>query len=40
AIELLTNARDRGYYMRGELTRNTDLDVLRSLPEFGELQAH
>ncbi|QDV05644.1 Serine/threonine-protein kinase StkP [Planctomycetes bacterium Poly30] len=38
AIDLLTSARDRGYYMRGELTRNTDLDVLRSLPEFGELQ--
>ena len=38
ALELLFNARDRGYYLRGELTRNTDLDVLRSLPSFGELE--
>lgn len=38
AIELLRNARDRGYYLRGELTRNTDLDVLRSLPAFRELE--
>ncbi|MEM1449419.1 MAG: protein kinase [Planctomycetota bacterium] len=37
AMELLGSARDRGYYLRGELTRNTDLDVLRSLPEFREL---
>ncbi|MEM6675307.1 MAG: protein kinase [Planctomycetota bacterium] len=37
AIELLESARDRGYYLRGELTRNTDLDVLRSLPAFREL---
>ncbi len=34
AIELLHSARDRGYYLFGELGRNTDLDVLRSLPGF------
>ena len=34
ALELLRTARDRGYYLFGELSRNTDLDVLRSLPEF------
>lgn len=39
AIDLLQNARDRGYYMRGELARNTDLDKLRSLPGFSDLQA-
>lgn len=39
AVDLLMSARDRGYYMRGELTRNTDLDVLRSLPGFDKLQA-
>lgn len=38
AIDLLRSARDRGYFMRGELTRNTDLDVLRSLPEFSALE--
>lgn len=38
AIELIENARNRGYYLRGELTRNTDLDVLRSLPAFQELE--
>ena len=34
AIELLRTARDRGYFLFGELARNTDLDVLRSLPAF------
>lgn len=34
AIELLGSARDRGYFLFGELSRNTDLDVLRSLPSF------
>ena len=34
AIELLHSARDRGYFLFGELARNTDLDVLRSLPGF------
>ncbi len=34
AIELLGSARDRGYFLFGELSRNTDLDVLRSLPGF------
>ncbi|MEO0661495.1 MAG: hypothetical protein AAFZ87_08160, partial [Planctomycetota bacterium] len=39
AIELLLNARGRGYYLRGELTRNTDLDVLRSYPQFRDLES-
>jgi len=39
AVVLLRTARDRGYYLRGELTRNTDLDVLRSLPGFQELES-
>ena len=39
AIELLRNARDRGYFLFGELARNTDLDVLRSLPEFQAIAA-
>lgn len=38
AVELLVQARDRGYYLRGEIARNTDLDVLRSLPEFRALE--
>jgi serine/threonine protein kinase/Tfp pilus assembly protein PilF len=38
AIEQLTRARDRGYYIELELRNNTDLDVLRGLPEFRELQ--
>ncbi len=40
AIELLESARDRGYYLRHELTRNTDLDTLRSLPAFADLEIH
>ncbi|MFT7485627.1 MAG: tetratricopeptide (TPR) repeat protein, partial [Candidatus Paceibacteria bacterium] len=39
AIALLTRARDRGYFVQVELRTNSDLDVLRGLPEFRELQA-
>ena len=39
ALELLLHARGRGYYLRGELTRNTDLDVLRSYPQFRDLES-
>ncbi len=38
AIEQLTRARDRGYFIAIELRTNADLDVLRGLPEFRELQ--
>lgn len=34
AIEQLTRARDRGYYIQSELRNNGDLDSLRTLPEF------
>ena len=34
AIELLKAAQSRGYFIESELMRNTDLDVLRGLPEF------
>ena len=37
AMELLILAQDRGFYIKSELVRNTDLDVLRGLPEFEEL---
>jgi len=37
AIELLRLAQDRGFFIKSELVRNTDLDVLRGLPEFEEL---
>lgn len=39
AIDLLTRARDRGFFIQVELRDNSDLDVLRGLPEFRELQA-
>jgi tetratricopeptide (TPR) repeat protein/predicted Ser/Thr protein kinase len=39
AMEALQLARDRGYYVKSELARNTDLDVLRGLPEFQEMLA-
>lgn len=39
AIEQLTRARDRGFYIQVELRNNSDLDVLRGLPEFLELQS-
>ncbi len=37
AVVLLGHARDRGYYLRSELARNSDLDPLRGLPEFAAL---
>jgi len=37
AIEALKAARSRGYFIESELVRNTDLDVLRGLPEFRAL---
>jgi len=37
AIDALKAAQSRGYYIESELLRNTDLDVLRGLPEFQEL---
>jgi tetratricopeptide (TPR) repeat protein len=37
AIEALKLAQDRGYYIASELRSNSDLDVLRGLPEFQEL---
>ena len=37
AIASLRLAADRGYYVKSELVRNTDLDLLRGLPEFQEL---
>jgi len=39
AMSCLQTAQDRGYYVKSELARNTDLDVLRGLPEFQELLA-
>jgi tetratricopeptide (TPR) repeat protein/predicted Ser/Thr protein kinase len=37
AIEALKAAQSRGYYIASELVHNTDLDVLRGLPEFKAL---
>ncbi len=37
AIEALTLAQDRGYYIASELQSNSDLDILRGLPEFQAL---
>jgi serine/threonine protein kinase/Flp pilus assembly protein TadD len=37
SIEALKAAQSRGYYIEAELGRNTDLDVLRGLPEFKAL---
>ncbi|MDA1266022.1 MAG: serine/threonine-protein kinase [Planctomycetota bacterium] len=37
AIACLKLAQHRGYYMKSEVVRNTDLDVLRGLPEFQQL---
>ena len=39
AMSSLRTAQDRGYYVKSELVRNTDLDILRGLPEFQELLA-
>ena len=37
AIIALKDAQDRGYYLRSEILRNSDLDLLRGRPEFIEL---
>jgi len=37
ALDQLTRARDRGFYIQVELRSNGDLDGLRGLPEFKEL---
>ncbi|MCP3920679.1 MAG: protein kinase [bacterium] len=37
AISAISLAQDRGYFVKSELMRNTDLDILRGLPEFQEL---
>ncbi|MEZ5979571.1 MAG: protein kinase [Planctomycetota bacterium] len=37
AMAALVEARDRGYFLRSELFSNSDLDVLRDLPEFEAL---
>jgi serine/threonine protein kinase/tetratricopeptide (TPR) repeat protein len=39
AIDQLTRARDRGFFIQVELRNNPDLDVLRDQPEFVELQS-
>ena len=37
ALELLRDAQEHGYYLRPELTRNTDLELLRGRREFAQL---
>jgi hypothetical protein len=37
AVEALSEAQARGYYVQSELWSNTDLDSLRELPRFREL---
>jgi len=37
SMEALVLAQKRGYYMKYELVRNADLDILRSLPAFDQL---
>ncbi len=37
AVEALNQAQHRGFFIQSELVRNTDLDVLRGLPEFQQL---
>ena len=37
AVELLQRAQARGFYLKYELVRNADLDILRGLPEFESL---
>jgi adenylate cyclase len=39
AVEALSQAQHRGFFIQSELVRNTDLDVLRGLPEFQQLGA-
>ena len=37
AVRNLIAARDRGYFVRGELLGSTDLEILRGLPGFDDL---
>jgi tetratricopeptide (TPR) repeat protein/predicted Ser/Thr protein kinase len=37
AVDSLSAAQVRGYFIQSELVRNTDLDVLRGMPEFQQL---
>ena len=37
AMERLALAQARGYFIKSELVRNTDLDILHGLPGFQEL---
>jgi serine/threonine protein kinase/Flp pilus assembly protein TadD len=37
SVEALAQAQHRGFYIHSELVRNTDLDVLRGMPEFQQL---
>ena len=37
AVACLKLSQARGYFIKSELTRNTDLDILHGLPEFQEL---
>ena len=37
SVEALAAAQARGFFIQSELVRNTDLDVLRGLPEFQQL---
>jgi tetratricopeptide (TPR) repeat protein/predicted Ser/Thr protein kinase len=39
AMDALTQAQERGFFIQSELVRNADLDVLRGLPEFQALTA-
>lgn len=39
AVACLVQAQDRGYFVKSELGRNTDLDVLRGIPDFQDLLA-
>jgi serine/threonine protein kinase len=38
ALAQLRNARERGFFIRSEMTGNSDMDPLRGLPEFEALQ--
>ena len=37
ALQLEREAQERGFYLRGELHRNSDLEILRGRPEFQAL---
>ena len=39
AMECLNAAQDRGFYLKSELTSNTDLDSLRGMQKFQEFLA-